>query len=61
MPEKNFYLDKTNKKIAGVCAGLSEYFNIDVTLVRAAFVVAFIFASFGFWAYIVIWAIAPAR
>ena len=28
----------TDKKIAGVCAGLADYINIDVTLVRIAFV-----------------------
>ena len=28
----------TDKKIAGVCAGLAEYMNVDVTLVRIAFV-----------------------
>jgi len=29
-----------DKKIAGVCAGLGEYFNIDPTLVRIGFVIA---------------------
>ena len=30
----------TNKKLAGVCGGLGEYFGIDPTLVRIAFVIA---------------------
>lgn len=36
MPGLNtrFYLDKRNKKLEGVCAGLSEYFGMDVTWVR---------------------------
>ncbi len=29
-----------DKKIAGVCGGLAEYFNLDPTLVRIAFVIA---------------------
>lgn len=34
-----------NKQIAGVCAGIAEYFNIDPTLVRIAFVVGTIATS----------------
>lgn len=29
-----FYLDKSNKKWAGVCAGIADYTGVDVTLVR---------------------------
>ena len=38
-----------NKVIGGVCSGLAEFFGLDVALVRIAFVIAFMFASFGFW------------
>ena len=31
-------LDKTNKKILGVCAGLSDWSGIDTTIIRVAFV-----------------------
>lgn len=34
-----FYLDKDNKKAAGVCAGIADYTGIDVTFVRIAAVV----------------------
>ena len=33
-------LDKTNKKILGVCAGLANWTNIDPLIVRLLFVVA---------------------
>ena len=33
-PRTRFYVDKRHKKIAGVCAGLAEYFGMDVTWVR---------------------------
>ena len=36
----------SNRMIAGVCAGLGEYFNIDPTVVRLLFVLAF-FTGFG--------------
>jgi len=57
---KVFTLDKQNKRLAGVCAGLANYFNIDVTLVRVLFLVALIVGcSLGFWVYIILWAVAP--
>ena len=31
---KRLYKDKSQAKIDGVCAGLAEYFDIDVTLIR---------------------------
>lgn len=33
-----FYLDKHNKKWAGVCAGIADYTGVDVTLVRVGVV-----------------------
>ena len=48
-----------NRVIGGVCSGLAEYFGLDTALVRIAFVIAFMFASFGFWLYIILWAILP--
>ena len=32
--EKKLYRIEEGKKIAGVCGGVAEYFNIDPTLVR---------------------------
>ena len=29
-----FYIDRQNKKVLGVCAGIADYTGIDVTLVR---------------------------
>lgn len=46
-----------NKVIAGVCGGVAEYFNIDVKLVRIAWVVAVIFAGVGVAAYLLLWII----
>jgi phage shock protein C len=36
---RTFSLDKPNGKFMGVCAGLANYFNIDVTLLRVGAVV----------------------
>ncbi len=43
---KKLYRDTENKKIAGICAGIAQYFNVDVTLVRLI-VVILAFASAG--------------
>lgn len=31
---KKLYLSDTDKKLAGVCGGIAEYFQVDSTLVR---------------------------
>ena len=38
---KTLYRSKSNRMIAGVCAGLGDYLNIDPTIVRLLFVLGF--------------------
>jgi phage shock protein PspC (stress-responsive transcriptional regulator) len=46
--------------VAGVCAGLAEYFGMDVTLIRVIVaVVAVITGGAGILAYLVAWVIIP--
>ena len=59
--EKKFYLSSTDKKIAGVCGGIAEYFNIDSLIVRVIFVVLALGGTLGFWAYILLWLLAPKK
>ena len=48
-----------DKKIAGVCAGVANYFDIDPTIVRVIWgVLAFGYGA-GIVAYIILWIIAP--
>ena len=54
-----FFRDPDHRSIGGVCSGLAAYFNLDVTLVRVAFILLFLCASCGFWIYIVLWIFAP--
>ena len=58
--EKKLQRDTRNKVIGGVCSGLANYFDIDVSLVRVLFVVMFLCASAGFWLYILLWLVMPA-
>src|SRR5213080_2844325 len=49
---------ETDKRIAGVCGGLGEYFGIDPILIRVAFVLL-AFMGPGVIAYIVLWIVMP--
>jgi phage shock protein C len=49
----------TDKKIAGVCAGLADYFDLDPTIVRVLWFLAVFFAGTGFLAYIILWIVLP--
>lgn len=57
--EKKLYKSKTNKKVAGVCGGIGEYFSIDPTLVRLGFVALSFLAGGGLLVYIVAAIIIP--
>jgi len=48
-----------DEQIAGVCAGLADYFGIDVVLVRAAFVIATLMGGPGLLLYIVLVFVMP--
>jgi phage shock protein C len=57
--ERKFALSK-DAKIAGVCGGIAEYFNMEPMLVRIAYVLISLFTGFvlGLVAYLVIYLIA---
>jgi phage shock protein PspC (stress-responsive transcriptional regulator) len=53
MPEaKKLYRSRNNRMIAGVCAGLADFFGIDTTVVRLVFVAG---ALLGFGSFILIY------
>ena len=54
--------DLEEKKIAGVCAGISSQLDLPVTAVRAAFVLLALpnFSSVGIVAYLTLWFLMPA-
>lgn len=61
MESKKFYRSATDKKIAGVCAGIANYFGWDPLLVRIGFIVVFCGYGFGLLAYILLWLLAPVE
>jgi len=57
---RRLYRSISGRKIAGVCAGLAQYLQVDVTLVRLVVAAATIFTGgLGLLAYIVAWIIMP--
>jgi phage shock protein C len=56
---RKLYRSKTDRKVAGVCGGLAQYFNIDPTLIRVLFVVLAILGGSGLVLYLALWIIVP--
>lgn len=51
-----------NRMLAGVCAGLADYFGWDVTVVRIVYVLATIFTAFsGTIVYLILWIVMPEK
>jgi phage shock protein C len=48
-----------DKKIAGVCAGVADYFGVDPTLVRMLWLLTVLFGGAGIIAYIIAWIAMP--
>lgn len=50
---------RTNRKLAGVCAGFAEYLNLDPNLVRILWVMLVVFWGCGVIGYIIGWILMP--
>jgi phage shock protein PspC (stress-responsive transcriptional regulator) len=56
------FRSRLDRRIGGVCGGLAEYFDVDPTIVRLAWVVVSILAGavvFGVVAYLIAWFVIP--
>jgi phage shock protein PspC (stress-responsive transcriptional regulator) len=58
---KKLYRLTGDLKIAGVCAGLGEYFEIDPLVLRLLFLLSVFFGGLGVLAYAIMWIMLPAR
>ncbi len=57
--EKKLCKSTKNGKLFGVCAGIAEYFNVDVTVIRLITVLLVLFAGLSIWVYIIAALILP--
>jgi phage shock protein C len=63
MAAKRLYRSLSQKMLAGVCGGLAEYFDLDVSLVRLVFVGIGIISAFipMFVFYVIAWIVIPVE
>jgi len=58
---KRLYLSDDDKKIAGVCGGIAEYFDIDPLLIRIIWIILIFCFGTGFVAYLIAWLLMPKK
>lgn len=62
VPRARLLRSRADRRIAGVCGGLAEYFDVDPTIVRVSWVIVSILCGavvFGVIAYVIAWFIIP--
>ena len=59
--KKRLYKIEKGKKLVGVCGGIAEYFDIDPTLVRLAWILFTACAGSGILAYIIAAIVMPRK
>ncbi|OOG55795.1 PspC family transcriptional regulator [Rhodanobacter sp. B05] len=57
--EKRLYRSRNDRKLAGVCAGIAEYYGWDPTLVRVAWIVLTLLGGSGILIYLIMWLVMP--
>ena len=58
-PRRRLMRSSTDKKIAGICAGIAEYFDLDPTIVRIVWLLLFLLGGTGGIAYLICWIVLP--
>jgi phage shock protein PspC (stress-responsive transcriptional regulator) len=58
---KRLHRSGEERKIAGVCAGLGEYFDLDPVFFRLFFLFSILFGGLGAVAYVMLWILVPVR
>ena len=58
-PARKLYRSRTDRKLAGVCGGLAEYFNLDPTLIRVLFIILAVLGGSGIIIYLAMWILVP--
>lgn len=58
---KRLYRSDSDKMLCGVCGGIADYFNIDPTLARLAWIIFGICGGAGVIAYIIAAIIIPRQ
>ncbi len=59
--KKRIYKSSTEKKLSGVCGGIAEYFDMDPTVIRLAWVAFTLLGGSGILAYIIAAIVMPGK
>lgn len=54
------YRSSQNKMLAGVCAGVADFFGLDIKLIRLVWFIALLFGA-GAILYIILWIVVPEK
>ena len=57
--QKKLLKSRTDKKLCGVCGGIATYFEIDVTIIRLAWIAFTLLGGSGVLAYIIAAIVIP--
>jgi len=57
--DKRLCRSRNNRTLAGVCAGIAEYYGWDPTLVRVAWIVLTLLGGSGILLYLIMWLVMP--
>ena len=57
--ENRLHRARNDRKLAGVCGGIAEYFGWDPTLVRVAWIVLTLMGGSGILLYLIMWLVMP--
>ena len=58
---RKLYRSRKNRKVAGVCGGLADYFTVDPTLIRVLFIVLAVMGGAGALIYLAMWLVVPVE
>ncbi|MBE3582742.1 MAG: PspC domain-containing protein [Limnochordaceae bacterium] len=56
---KRLYRSRSQRMLGGVCGGLAQYLDVDVSVIRLAWIVIACLAGAGVLAYILAWIVIP--
>ena len=58
-PERRLVRPVRNRKIAGICAGVAQYYGWNVTALRLIWLIAFLLFGVGGLLYLILWIVIP--
>ena len=61
VPSRRLYRSRSDRSIAGVCGGLAEYLEVDVTALRLVTLLLILFGGVSIWVYVILWILIPSE